>query len=93
MALMADDAVFESTGPGPDGRRVEGRDAIRADWADMFAGTRDASFTFEESFVHGDPLPRAGSTPGRTTTGSLVTSAAWTSSGCATGGSRRSCPT
>jgi uncharacterized protein (TIGR03086 family) len=54
MALMADDAVFESTGPAPDGRRAEGRDAIRAEWEDMFAGTRDASFTFEESFVHGD---------------------------------------
>jgi uncharacterized protein (TIGR03086 family) len=54
MALVADDAVFEATGPGPDGRRIEGRDAIRAEWADMFAGTRDASFTFEESFVHGD---------------------------------------
>ena len=30
MALMADDAVFESTGPAPDGVRLEGRDAIRA---------------------------------------------------------------
>jgi uncharacterized protein (TIGR03086 family) len=54
MALMAEDAVFESTGPAPDGRRAEGRDAIRAEWQDMFTGTRDASFTFEESFVHGD---------------------------------------
>jgi ketosteroid isomerase-like protein len=54
MALMADDAVFESTGPAPDGRRIKGRDAIRKEWQDMFDGTRDASFTFEESFVGGD---------------------------------------
>ena len=54
MALMADDAVFESTGPAPDGRRVEGSEAIRQEWQEMFDGTRDASFTFEESFVCGD---------------------------------------
>jgi len=54
MDLMADDAVFESTGPAPDGRRVEGREAVRAEWQEMFAATRDASFTFEESFVCGD---------------------------------------
>ena len=38
MALMADDAVFESTGPAPDGRRVEGAAAIRAEWEAMFRG-------------------------------------------------------
>jgi uncharacterized protein (TIGR03086 family) len=54
MALMAEDAVFESTGPAPDGRRVEGRDAIRAEWQQMFSATRDPSFTFEEAFVSGD---------------------------------------
>lgn len=53
MALIADDAVFESTGPAPDGRRVEGRSAIRAEWEEMFSTTRDASFTFEEAFVCG----------------------------------------
>ena len=54
MSLMADDAVFESTGPAPDGRRVEGAAAIRAEWAQMFASTHNASFTFEEAFVAGD---------------------------------------
>ncbi len=54
MALMADDAVFESTGPAPDGVRVEGAAAIRAEWEAMFAATRDASFAFEEAFVSGD---------------------------------------
>jgi ketosteroid isomerase-like protein len=54
MALMADDAVFESTGPAPDGVRVEGAAVIRAEWESMFAATRDASFVFEEAFVSGD---------------------------------------
>ena len=54
MSLMAEDAVFESTGPAPDGRRVEGATAIRAEWEAMFRDTRDASFTFEEAFVSGD---------------------------------------
>lgn len=54
MALMADDAVFESTGPAPDGRRIEGAAAIRDEWAAMFRDTRDAEFRFEEAFVSGD---------------------------------------
>jgi uncharacterized protein (TIGR03086 family) len=54
MSLMTQDAVFESTGPAPDGQRVEGADQIRAEWEQMFRETRDASFTFEEAFVSGD---------------------------------------
>jgi uncharacterized protein (TIGR03086 family) len=54
MALMAEDAVYESDDPGPDGRRVEGAAAIRAEWEAMFRGTRDGSFTFEEAFLSGD---------------------------------------
>ena len=54
IALMAEDAVFESTGPAPDGVRVEGRAAIRAEWSAMFSGTRDAEFRFEEAFVSDD---------------------------------------
>jgi ketosteroid isomerase-like protein len=54
MALMSDDAVFESTGPAPDGVRLEGAAAIRAGWEPMFSGTKDAVFVFEESFVAGD---------------------------------------
>jgi ketosteroid isomerase-like protein len=54
IALMTDDAVFESTGPAPDGVRVEGVEAIRAEWAAMFSDTKDAEFRFEESFVSGD---------------------------------------
>ena len=54
MDLMADEAFFESTGPAPDGRRLEGSAAIRAEWAAMFDGTRDAEFRFEEAFVCDD---------------------------------------
>lgn len=54
MSLMTDDCVFESTNPAPDGQRHEGRSAVRAVWEDLFANTRDASFTEEESFVCGD---------------------------------------
>jgi uncharacterized protein (TIGR03086 family) len=54
MALMSDDAVFESTGPAPDGVHLEGAAAIRAEWEGMFRSTRDASFVFEEAFVSRD---------------------------------------
>jgi ketosteroid isomerase-like protein len=54
MAVMADDAVFESTGPAPDGLRIEGAGAIRAEWAAMVRAARDALFVFEETFVSGD---------------------------------------
>jgi ketosteroid isomerase-like protein len=54
MAVMAHDAVFESTGPAPDGVRIEGAPAIRAEWEAMVQATRDASFVFEEAVVSGD---------------------------------------
>jgi uncharacterized protein (TIGR03086 family) len=54
MALMTDDCVFESTGPAPDGGRYEGAAAVRAGWEQLFAGTPDAAFSEEESFVSGD---------------------------------------
>jgi uncharacterized protein (TIGR03086 family) len=54
MSWMADDAVFESTGPAPDGQRAEGAPAIRAVWEPMFRDTPQPRFTFEESFVKGD---------------------------------------
>ena len=54
MALMTDDVVFESTGPAPDGERVEGAEAVRAVWVQLFGETADAQFTEEESFAAGD---------------------------------------
>lgn len=54
MACLADDAVFESTGPAPDGERVEGAAAIRALWQQMFDVTKEPEFRFEESFTAGE---------------------------------------
>ncbi|MFC6288312.1 TIGR03086 family metal-binding protein [Nocardioides sp. GCM10027113] len=54
MALTTDDCVFEATTPAPDGQRHEGAEAVRAVWEELFATTRDASFTEEESMVCGD---------------------------------------
>jgi len=51
MALMTEDCVFEATSPAPDGRRLEGADAVAALWREMFATTPDARFTEEEAFV------------------------------------------
>jgi ketosteroid isomerase-like protein len=36
LALMSVDAVFESTGPAPDGAPHRGHDAIRAAWQPIF---------------------------------------------------------
>jgi uncharacterized protein (TIGR03086 family) len=54
VACLADDAVFESTDPAPDGRRFEGREAVRAEWQRIFDETRDPRFTFEDTVVCGD---------------------------------------
>ena len=53
MALVTDDIVFDATSPSPDGQRQEGRDAVRAAWAEVM-GTPGMSFTEEESFVADD---------------------------------------
>lgn len=54
MALITEDCVFEATGPAPDGIRHEGADVIRGVWEELFAQTRDPSFTEEEALVCGD---------------------------------------
>ena len=53
LELVADNCVFESTGPAPDGMRHVGRDAIREAWAPIFM---DASSIFEpeETFAADD---------------------------------------
>jgi uncharacterized protein (TIGR03086 family) len=53
LALVTDDVVFDATSPGPDGRRHEGRDAVREAWTEVM-GTPGMTFTEEESFVTGD---------------------------------------
>ena len=53
LALCVPDVVFETTGPAPDGRRCEGRDAVRDAWAEVFANPA-SHFDTEELFVAGD---------------------------------------
>jgi ketosteroid isomerase-like protein len=53
MKLVSDDVVFESTSPGPDGARYEGREALRSVLGDMMATTPEAKFSTEEQFCDG----------------------------------------
>jgi len=53
-ALLAEDTVFENTGPVPDGTRIEGKAAVTAFWEKWFAGNADAKFEAEEVIVSGD---------------------------------------
>jgi ketosteroid isomerase-like protein len=55
MAHFTDDCVFESPrGPEAFGRRVEGLAAVRAAFADRFAGIPDVRYTDDTHFVAGD---------------------------------------
>ena len=54
MALMTEDCVFETTGPAPDGKRVEGQAAVREAWAEFFAASPTDAFTAEEMFAVDD---------------------------------------
>jgi ketosteroid isomerase-like protein len=53
LALVADDIVFESTTPPPDGARYEGRDAVARVWGEMLVTTPQARFSVEEQFSDG----------------------------------------
>jgi ketosteroid isomerase-like protein len=54
MALMTADCVFENTYPPPDGERVEGQAAVRANFAAFFAESPHAQFEFEDTFICDD---------------------------------------
>jgi ketosteroid isomerase-like protein len=55
MRHFTDDCAFEAPrGPDPHGRRVEGWDAVRAAFADRFAGIPDVRYTDDSHFVAGD---------------------------------------
>jgi uncharacterized protein (TIGR02246 family) len=53
LAMITDDCLFDATGPAPDGTAHEGRDAVRAAWAPIFADSA-AHFTTEASFMGDD---------------------------------------
>jgi len=52
LALCSDDAVFESTGPFPDGERFVGHDQLRTAWAEIFANPA-SRFHIEELVIVG----------------------------------------
>jgi ketosteroid isomerase-like protein len=53
-ALLTDDTVFEDTSPSPDGRRVEGKNAVVEFWRGWFAKNSDAHFDAEDVIVSGN---------------------------------------
>ncbi len=53
LALVADDGVFDATGPAPDGTRHVGRESIREAWRPIF-DDHSAVFEVEEIFAAGD---------------------------------------
>jgi ketosteroid isomerase-like protein len=54
MNTFSDDCVFENTGPGPDGERFEGQEAVRAFWTRWFERNPDARFEAEEIITAAD---------------------------------------
>ena len=55
MSFMSEDCVFESSaGPNVFGERYEGRDAVRAGYAEVFKTFPDAHWGNATHFVHGD---------------------------------------
>src|SRR5882672_4038262 len=53
-ALLTEDTVFEDTSPQPDGRRIEGKNAVVKFWRTWFKGNADARFEAEETIVSGN---------------------------------------
>jgi ketosteroid isomerase-like protein len=53
-AWLTDDTVFEDTSPAPDGRRIEGKQAVVTFWREWFARNLDAVFEAEDVIVSGD---------------------------------------
>jgi uncharacterized protein (TIGR02246 family) len=55
VSLVTQDCVFESTDPAPDGRRYEGKEAVRGAWVAIFSDPA-SRFTVEESFTTDDKV-------------------------------------
>jgi steroid delta-isomerase-like uncharacterized protein len=50
-AVLTEDTVFENSTPTPDGRRIEGKEAVVAFWREWLARNPDALFETEEMIV------------------------------------------
>jgi ketosteroid isomerase-like protein len=53
-ALLTEDTVFEDTSPAPDGRRVEGKQAVVEFWRAWFERNAEARFEAEDVIVSGN---------------------------------------
>lgn len=49
--LLTDDTVFEDTSPAPDGRRIQGKQAVVEFWQAWFERNADARFEAEDVIV------------------------------------------
>lgn len=54
MALMTEDCIFENTLPAPDGSRLEGEVAVRAELGKFLASSPQARFDEEELIAFDD---------------------------------------
>ena len=73
MAHFTDDCVFEGPrGKEPFGKRWEGRDAVRAAFADRFASIPDVRYTDDSHFVDGDRVVSEWLISGTTTDGQRI---------------------
>ena len=53
LSLVADDCIFDATGPAPDGTRHVGHEEIRQAWKAIFDDS-SSRFEVEETFSAGD---------------------------------------
>lgn len=53
-ALLTNDTVFEDTSPAPDGRRIQGKQAVVEFWRAWFERNADARFEAEDVIVSGN---------------------------------------
>ena len=51
LAEMAENTIFENTSPAPDGTRLEGIDAMRKFFTELFEANPTTRFDIEEQFV------------------------------------------
>jgi len=94
MLFMTDDCVFEaSAGPEVCGTRYEGRAAVQAGYADVWATFPDAHWANARHFVHGDRgVSQWIFTGTRAADGTRIEVHGWTCSRFATGRSRSRTP-
>jgi steroid delta-isomerase-like uncharacterized protein len=73
MSMMTDDCVFQaSAGPDVDGERSEGRQAVRAAYAAVFAAFPDAQWSNARHFIAGNRGVSEWTFSGTPTTGRRV---------------------